>query len=633
MISKIPDEVIHIYNECRNQFSDIEFNHIINQAFNIYNDLLKPSEWVQQNIYLSSKLTSTPGIVDLNSTPFLIDILDACIEDNTEEVVIMKSTQVGISLTLILISLYLIANKPNNILFVLPDVNMAKEFSTKRLKPLISTNRKFIQHQLTGYNHDLTNMVYNFKNMFFKYATANSPAQLASSAVKYLFVDEVDKLKNQIGRESDPISLARERLRTYSNSKIFLSSTPTNEESIIKKYFDQSNQQYFYLPCINCKGEFKFEFSKETFKFPSKLDDIELLKNGNIPSDPMYKEIYYQCPFCNHRYFNNDKLQLIKHGEWKPDKPNIKTKKGFHLNAFYSRYLSLTDIAYEFMNSKDDFTKLRNFKNSWCGEIFQDNINETITSITLDSVIKKQDIIYTRGEIPEDVLFMIGGADVQLNKLFYILTAVGLNKQVYLINYGEVVSFEDLNNTFPNTFKKANNEPVNLHKVYIDSRYRTDEVYDLCMKNKIFFPIKGSFKSKNSELTKYNTKNVDKNISYYDINSDYYKDLFSSLLKQNCINLPKDTSEELLTHLKAEHKIYDKKINRSRWVPKYKSAENHYFDCMIYALFGYDLLNYFSSKYTNTKVEKQKENKPKIIKKEIRYNKLIRKTGNKFINR
>ena len=48
-------------------------------------------------------------------------------------------------------------------------------------------------------------------------------------------------------------------------------------------------------------------------------------------------------------------------------KPSRK-KTGFAINAIYSPWLSLSDVAYKWLMPKGDQEKMQNFVNSWLGE-------------------------------------------------------------------------------------------------------------------------------------------------------------------------------------------------------------------------------------------------------------------------
>ena len=63
-----------------------------------------------------------------------------------------------------------------------------------------------------------------FQGMYLSLVGSNSPSSLASKAIKYLMLDEVDKYPANTRKEADPIALARERTKTFANRKIYISN-------------------------------------------------------------------------------------------------------------------------------------------------------------------------------------------------------------------------------------------------------------------------------------------------------------------------------------------------------------------------------------------------------------------------
>ena len=56
----------------------------------------------------------------------------------------------------------------------------------------------------------------------------------------------------------------------------------------------------------------------------------------------------------------------------------------------------------------------------------------------------------------------------------------------------------------------------------------------------------------------------------------------------------KDCDLEYAEQVTAEHKVNIKNVNgrsKTKWVPKYSHADNHYLDCEVYAFAAADLLN------------------------------------------
>ena len=104
--------------------------------------------------------------------------------------------------------------------------------------------------------------------MYLSLAGSNSPTSLASKPIKYLFLDEVDKFPGASKKEADPISLAKERTKTFHNSKVFITSTPTLKTGHIWKALENADMvKHFFVPCPHC-GKYIELFFKQ-IKFPN----------------------------------------------------------------------------------------------------------------------------------------------------------------------------------------------------------------------------------------------------------------------------------------------------------------------------------------------------------------------------
>ena len=105
-----------------------------------------------------------------------------------------------------------------------------------------------------------------FDGMYLTLAGSNSPSSLASKAIRFLFMDEVDKYPGASRKEADPISLARERTKTFHNSKIFITSTPTLKSGHIwKEKEDADIEKHYFVPCPHCGEYIELKWSQVTF--------------------------------------------------------------------------------------------------------------------------------------------------------------------------------------------------------------------------------------------------------------------------------------------------------------------------------------------------------------------------------
>ncbi|MDH8329816.1 phage terminase large subunit family protein, partial [Klebsiella pneumoniae] len=74
------------------------------------------------------------------------------------------------------------------------------------------------------------------------------PDELAARAIKFLFLDEVDRFAVSAGVEGDPIGLAIKRTKTFEGKgrKVVIVSTPTSRAgSRINQWYLRGDQRKF----------------------------------------------------------------------------------------------------------------------------------------------------------------------------------------------------------------------------------------------------------------------------------------------------------------------------------------------------------------------------------------------------
>ena len=95
-----------------------------------------------------------------------------------------------------------------------------------------------------------------------------------------------------------------------------------------------------------------------------------------------------------------------------------------------------SDIASEFIKSKDYIELLMNFVNSWLAEVWEEKIEET----TVDK-IRNLARDYDEGIVPEDVLVLTAGVDVQKDHFYYVIRGWGYYEESWLIRTGKRQAF------------------------------------------------------------------------------------------------------------------------------------------------------------------------------------------------
>jgi len=96
------------------------------------------SDWADANMELPTGLSSEPGPWRTKRTPYLREILDhlspSCA---TEEVIVMKGTQLGLTTAAVIWAGHIIHRAPGPILFVEPTVDVAKKLSKQRIQLML----------------------------------------------------------------------------------------------------------------------------------------------------------------------------------------------------------------------------------------------------------------------------------------------------------------------------------------------------------------------------------------------------------------------------------------------------------------------------------------------------------------
>lgn len=466
------------------------------------------------------------------------------------------------------------------VMMVYPTDTLAKFNSDKRVEPMIKNTEPLAKM----YNeNESSKLELNFNTgNYLVLSGANSPASLASRAIKYVFFDEVDKYPVFSGKEANPIKLATERTKTFVDAKHVMVSTPTVETGNIWTAFKQAHaQKEYYVPCPHCG-----EYQKLVFKQIKWPDEAK----GN--KDRIRDTAYYECEHCKKAILDKHKMDMLRKGEWRAEnEPDCRVRSvGYHLSSLYSPWIAFGKVAYEFFTSKDFPDQLMNFINSWLAEPWRSA--KTKSTQTLHFT----ESTYERGVVPDKATLLIASVDVQLDYFWWEVRAYAPGVKSYLIDYGQASTWDDLEEIIVNReYPTEYGEPRQVMKAGIDSGFRTDEVYQFCARfPEICIPLKGS--SNHKTLTApYSMSSVEKGVigglKLYVLNTDYWKDfIFARMIRPidevGTIHLFKDCPQEYTDHLRSEEKQEIRNVKTGevtvQWKPLTGHPTNHLLDTCTY---------------------------------------------------
>ena len=550
------------------------------------------SEWADQFRRLDVKTSAEPGQWSTTRTPYLKGIMDAFTDPFVDEITVMAASQVGKTEAMYNMLGYIIDQDPGPTLMVLPRADDARSVSYNRIRPMIEISpalSRYIPENLD----DITKLEYHFDRMILYFSGSNSPADLASRPIRYLFLDEVDKYPKFSGREADPIKLASERQKTFWNKKTIKVSTPTTREGYIFREYDKSDQRRFHVPCPHCGRMQVLVFGQ--IKWPKDESSPEKIKNERLA--------WYECPHCSKRIEDVHKQKMMMGGEWVPEKKEKNKNRGFWVSSLYSPWLTWSDIASEFLKSKDYIELLMNFVNSWLAEVWEEKIEET----TVDKV-RSLARDYDEGVVPDDVLVLTAGVDVQKDHFYYVIRGWGYYEESWLIRAGRVEYWEDIVEVlFKTEYKRLGSlEPLAVYLACIDSGFKTDEVYRFCRywadKTKA---IKGEedisggrfYRANKIDINSRTGAVIPGGLVLWHLNVTQYKDKINRLVTSNNPSkwhIFRNPSNEYLLQFTSEHKILIRNRTTGKakevWQKKKEASANHYLDAEVYGLAAADII-------------------------------------------
>lgn len=554
-------------------------------------EMLKPpenltvSEWAVKHRKLDNKSSAIPGSWSNSITPYLTGIMDEFNNYETEEIVFVKPTQVGGTEAILNCVGYCIDQDPAPMMIVYPTDDLARSISKNRIQDSLialsdSLCRKF--------DEDSPWNELQFDSMYLTIEGSNSPSKLASKPIRFLFLDEVDKYPAASKKEAEPISLARERTKTFHNKKIFITSTPTLKTGHIWKEKENADcEKHYFVPCPHCGEYIELKFAQ--IHFPNE-EGMSYADRAEFAT--------YVCQECGCIIKDSDKPIMLNRGRWQTvsQKTTYSRKVAFWINTLYSPFVRFSDVAKEFLKSKDDPDVFQNFVNSWLAEPWEDTKLKTNADLVLERQTDVEQYM-----VPEDTVLLTGGVDVQETSLYWTIRAWGKYLTSQNIAHGQVFSFADIERIMNLEYETESGRRMLVNMCLVDSGDQTDAVYDFCAYNSDWaVPVKGASKSLD---THYRISKVNKSDSraygmkLVIVDGGKYKDMIAGRMARpngrGSWMVYKDCDRDYAEQVTAEHKVNVKLgsgKNALRWTKKSSHADNHYLDAEVYAFAAADML-------------------------------------------
>lgn len=543
------------------------------------------SQWAQKYRLLNES-SALPGRWHNEITPYLVGIMDCFTNPNIHFINFVKSSQVGGTEALINATGWITTMSPAPTMIVYPTDELAKRISNDRLQPVYK-NTPIIAERFRNTKSSATNLKFRGMNLYL--VSGGSVAKVSSTSIKYLFFDEIDKMGGASKKEASPYNLAVERTKTFTHTrKIYTCSTPTIRENYVWQLHQKADEQrQFFVPCPHC-GEF----------ITLEWESIRMEKNndGKLTNRERADTAVYVCKECGGLIYDADKPSMLQKGEWrnvKETSPEKVTSVSFHLNALYSFFLKWSDIAYEYLESREDPEMYQNFVNSWLGRPWEDSKLRVYAELVLERQAEEP-----AGIVPDWAKMLTAGVDVQENCVYFDIVAWGDKLTSQSIMHGQLLSLNDLEKYMNAEYSTKNGERFMVDLCLIDSGDQTDDIYDFCYRHSDWaIACKGIAGGYNHyRISKINRKGAE-----YDgqnlilVDGGKYKDSIASRLRKpngvgSCM-VHAECDLDYAEQLSAEQKVAEGQGARRKvvWRKKTPYAANHYLDCRVYAYAAADV--------------------------------------------
>ena len=621
---------------------DIDF--IIQQINSITDSRIYelPSDYVERVRYLPPELTPMPGKFSFDKCPFHREILD-CLSPTspTQEVALMKGVQIMATTAILENKLaYNIGCDPKPQLYVSADKELVTTGMKTKVERMIDTcNLRDLIFSQTGKKRSTGDTITEkeYPGGFLHAIGARNPGKLRSMSYPNILFDEIDGFPDKLGKEGDPITIAKNRTNAYATKRkiLYLSTPLIMQSSKIYFLYKKGDQRNYFIPCKHC-GEMQVLRWHGVDENKNQYGIVfELTKKFQ----PDYKTVGYKCQYCGKIMKNHDKSIFMNQGEWRPTAiSELPLFRSYWLNTLYSPpgMYSWENIVQDWSecwdlekNRMKDKEKTKTFYNLKRGLPWE----ETGSSIKYEKSVLHRRSGFFLSSIPENIMIRDTGSvallltctvDVQHDGIFIHTIAWTFGGQSWTIDFFKIDAEErdiaDVKSKLwteldkyiiEKTYTSESGKNYRIINTFIDSGWGkySDIVYEFCKGySSGVYAIKGEEWIKPGLTYRMFSKETLEKAglpSAYNINTTKIKDRIARYMGQLMWdsgqlqpdwypNFPEDLHDDFFRMYEAEYRVevHDKDTGQFKYIrwKQTQGADNHAFDTTVYNFASLELV-------------------------------------------
>jgi phage terminase large subunit GpA-like protein len=480
-------------------------------------------QWLLDGNLILASESGKGGPFDLQGRPYQRGIVRAWDNPKWPHHCHCWAAQVGKSAFGIAVHGYTIDQDPTTMMIGFPDAKLAARRSRNMLIPTIEASPALRQH-LPGTRDDLITFEYTFRKHKTMLVFAGSSASLSAETARILWGDEVAKWVQRDKKEGDPVALFWRRGTDWGDlCRKLITTTPNFEMNHGWVEYLGGTQHRFFVPCPHCG---KPELLADVQDPEPNLSVAELdgrLKEAGYQvlewrcgpegqhgitgwgderdPDKVRELAHYRCVHCGESISDGEKMRMEEHGKWIGHFPH-RAWFTTQLPSWYSPAVKFGEVAERFFKAQKEksLTLLQDWTNSDKAEPFVEAGADRDEKTILAHRRK-----YARGIVAFRPLAIICTVDVMAGEIYYEIGAHGKGRQYAEITHGKrprVRAF--VNGEMTSGLENAldplmamkfrceeDGQVYNVHAMFIDDGFDTEEVHGYCRKRNAVWSIRG----------------------------------------------------------------------------------------------------------------------------------------------
>lgn len=497
---------------------------------------------------------------------------------------------------------------PTPILYIGPTQKLTESMSSDRVMKMLRSVPSLWDKLEKGKKNKITEKFIGGVRLGF--AWAGSPTELAGHPAGLVMLDERDRMENSVGGEGDPGELAEARIATYPDGKLAFVSTPTEGtvevarhestgiehwkvaeavQSPIWRLWQEGSRHEWSVPCPECGEYFVPRFRH--LHWPKDSTPHQALKSASLT-----------CINCgglvDHAQMHGMNAagrfvapgqRVEKGGAVVGEAPATETAS-YWVSGLCSPWQTFGQRARDFLRAvkAGDQNKVRTVINTRFGELYAERGDapswERVMALRTD---------YVMGDVPESVLGLTAGVDVQKDRLIYVVRGWTYSSGAYLIDFGELWGDTEQPDVWASLAEVLTTPYGTKHirRALIDSGYRPTPVYAFCRQWAVALPSKGHADTHSKPVNivpidiTLSGKTIKRGAQLCHVNVGFFKGMIHGRIEwpadqPGAWHLPSDVSEDYARQIVAESRV---PLPSGTVIWKRHDPENHALDCEVYA--------------------------------------------------